>query len=645
MRRSGGLLATALVAVSLTVVVAGPARAATPWKFTGPPGGSVEAIAVAPSNPSTVYATLDDRVGDESVSKSTDGGLHWSDAGNGLMTFDIAGLAVDPANPDRVFLASIDGVHRTTNGGGMWTLPSTDLNGTVVTGMAIDPGDADVLYAATQNDGVWKSTDGATSWKHKSSGLPASIVRTIAISASNPHVLYAATDAGVYTSTDAAASWTKMNGGLPGTAFALAIDPTHPHRAFAGTDTGVFHTTNGGGHWAASSSGIPAGDRDVTALLVDPHHAARVYAGSDGGGVFASTNSGGSWVARNSGLAYLQPLTLALDPTNPAVVFAGTLGGVYRSTNHALSWKADKSGLRGTDANVVAVDPTNASIAYEGAEGGGFLKTVDGGKHWTPHNPLDPGGALVREIAVDPHHPHTVYMAGLLDHSVAKSTDGGITFHFQPSAKLLNVTEIEVSLSNSKVVWACGSSDGVWRTIDGGAHWNHRSNGLTGTIVVDVAVSPSNAKVAYAADVNGNGVFKTSNGGGSWNPAHTGMTDLHANALAIDPADPTHVLVGTQGGVFETTNGGGSWSPKDAGFTGTPDVLSLEFDPHQPATVYAGLFGFGVFRSTDGSDNWSDFNTAIPPDGQSRRVQGIAVSSNGHTLYAATARGVFRRSV
>ena len=70
----------------------------------------------------------------------------------------------------------------------------------------------------------------------------------------------------------------------------------------------------------------------MSALAIDPSAPATLYAGT-GGGVFKSTNGGGSWTAINAGLITSSVHALAIDPSAPATLYAGTSGGVFKSTN------------------------------------------------------------------------------------------------------------------------------------------------------------------------------------------------------------------------------------------------------------------------------------------------------------------------
>ena len=88
-------------------------------------------------------------------------------------------------------------------------------------------------------------------------------------------------------------------------------------------------------------------------------------------------------------------------------------------------------------------------------------------------------------------------------------------------------------------------------------------------------------------------------------------------SLAIDPVTPTTLYAGTHdGGVFKSTNGGENWSAVNTGLTNT-DVHTLAIDPATPTTLYAGTFG-GVFKSTNGGGNWSAVNTGLTNTSGSR---------------------------
>jgi hypothetical protein len=108
----------------------------------------------------------------------------------------------------------------------------------------------------------------------------------------------------------------------------------------------------GAGVW---TSGGPYGG-SVTALAINPTTPTTLYAGTDGGGVFKSTNSGGTWA--NTGLTNLYIAALAVNPTAPTTLYAGTsTGGVHKSTNSGGAWAAANTGLTNLRARCRAAAP------------------------------------------------------------------------------------------------------------------------------------------------------------------------------------------------------------------------------------------------------------------------------------------------
>jgi hypothetical protein len=119
------------------------------------------------------------------------------------------------------------------------------------------------------------------------------------------------------------------------------------------------------------------------------------------------------------------------------------------------------------------------------------------------------------------------------------------------------------------------------------------------------------------------------------------------SAIAVDPSDPTHVLVGAaNGGVWESRDRGASWAPR-TDYAATLTVGAVAFDPSQPSTVLCGTgegnwwswLGVGILRSTDGGTTWSTLCTA-PFVGQGFYDLVIDPADGAHVL-AATDRGLY----
>ncbi len=232
----------------------------------------------------------------------------------------INALAIDPITPTTLYAGSfVSGVFKSTDGGQHWT----ELIRLCVFALAIDPATPTTLYAGTCG-GVFKSTDAGGSWSAARTGLPSAGVLALAIDPSTPTTLYAGTGLGVFKSTDAGGSWSAARTGLPLTGVdTLAIDPATPTTVYAGTSdySGLFKSTNGGASWSAINIGLT--HAPVGALAIDPTTPTTLYAGTFGDGVFTSPDGGGSWHALNTGLTFPFVEALAL---RPPILYAGTAG-------------------------------------------------------------------------------------------------------------------------------------------------------------------------------------------------------------------------------------------------------------------------------------------------------------------------------
>src|SRR6478672_3420673 len=209
--------------------------------FDDQPTGSVGALAVSVSNPNVIYVGSgeglhrpDLSVGD-GVYKSTDAGKTWTHLGlrDGQQ---IAQLAVDPKNPERIFVAVAGhpygpneerGVYRSLDGGKTFGKVLYRDENVGASDVQIDPSNPQVVYAALwesregpwengvfngDGGGIFKSSDGGKTWRQLTKGLPGGIVQAnIAIAPSAPQTLFAAvrtkTIAKLYRSDDAGETW------------------------------------------------------------------------------------------------------------------------------------------------------------------------------------------------------------------------------------------------------------------------------------------------------------------------------------------------------------------------------------------------------------------------------------------------------
>ena len=180
----------------------------------------------------------------------------------------------------------------------------------------------------------------------------------------------------------------------------LAIDPANPATLYAGASGGVFKSTDGGDRWQAVYTGPPdefGNVPAVSALAIDPANTATLYVSTDGSfvgdsSVLKSTDGGANWREVNAGLADEDGQVpffgaLAIDPANPATLYAGTGDGAFKSTDGAASWRAMNSGLtKSVDVLALAISPNNPTTIYAGALADGVFKSTDAGVSWRAMN-------------------------------------------------------------------------------------------------------------------------------------------------------------------------------------------------------------------------------------------------------------------
>ncbi len=247
-----------------------------------------------------------------------------------------------------------NGVFRSADGGGSWSQtnnsPTNGLNALVFSLIVYRSPltkATEFVYAGTYGGGVYRSMDGGQNWYPYFFGPTSKSNHVYALALGADGTLYAGTEGGVFTDNNSG-SWTPLNNGLMTvntlvSSLAIPHTPAASTTLYAGTGgAGVLKSTDGGATWSAVNTGLPQHTQDITtaytaiyALAVDPVDPATLYAGTDDG-VFKSSDGGGTWSAFNAGLTYLYVESLVIDSSSPAVLFAGTGGGGLFRTDQAI---------------------------------------------------------------------------------------------------------------------------------------------------------------------------------------------------------------------------------------------------------------------------------------------------------------------
>jgi photosystem II stability/assembly factor-like uncharacterized protein len=347
----------------------------------------------------------------------------------------------------------------------------------------------------------------------------------------------------------------------------------------------------------------------VVAVAGVPSDPDLFYMGGVQGGIWRSTNYGSSWENISDGKL---PRTadsigaLAVAPSNPKIIYAGTGEGdirqdfdtgvgVFKTSDAGATWHY--AGLRNTHVTTgIVVDPRNPNVVYVSTMGHvfapnsarGVYKTTDGGKTWKRVLFVnDSTGAA--GIVMDPHHPRVLYAAMWQ----AKRTPWKLT--------------------------SGGPGSGLYKTVDGGAHWTNLSKnagfpkGILGKIGVSVA--PSDPRIVYAiVQAREGGVYRSDDAGATWKYVNGEMKlrqrAFYYTAIFADPKNPMIAYAPEVDAIFKTTDGGKTWKPAIAVF-GDHHVIWI--NPHDTKILLEGDDG-GAAVSTDGGKTWSSENDQ--PTGQ-----------------------------
>jgi photosystem II stability/assembly factor-like uncharacterized protein len=396
---------------------------------------------------------------------------------------DVRGLVVDPSNPDRFYLGTLDGqIYTSADAGKQWQLLyNFGKPGIFVDLIIVDPRDPRVLYVgAHRHDlpgGFFKSTDGGRTFRENST-LKNEALHSLAQSESNPNTLIAGTFKTIFRSDDAGETWDRLpTTDVPGLFHveSLAIDPRTTKIIYAGTFALPYKSTDGGQTWRSIKEGM-IDDSDIFAIDIDPHDPNHIIA-SACSGIYESKTAGESW-RKVQGIPSQSRRTRAIlqHPSIPGIVFAGTTEGFWRSDKGGDpdSWMVTTS--RQLEINSIAVHPSRPDMVYIGTNNYGVMVSSDGGKSFTPTN----GGFSSRfanVILADREMPNRIYAS-----TINTATGGGFLFvsndngeTWRPSMRSMPSRLIIYSIlqdSRDANLIYLGTNLGVYRSMDRGTSWS-----------------------------------------------------------------------------------------------------------------------------------------------------------------------------
>lgn len=244
-------------------------------------------------------------------------------------------------NGGTAFMAAVGGFYRSPDGGVSWRLIKSDfLNAPV--DVAIDPSDPTRVYVVAENAPcLYVSTDGGATLAPNTT-LPAAVTQAHQIAVSQDGTtLYLSNDGRMFYSPDRGQTWlerTALAVDATASVLKLIIDPTDPKTLYAAVATastgneGIFATHDGAVTWQQLTSGTESASL-TSDLAINPANPAQIWS-AQYDGVWVSADRGVHW----SNVFSVSVTAIAIDPTNPGILYAGTVTGkVYRSANSGVN--------------------------------------------------------------------------------------------------------------------------------------------------------------------------------------------------------------------------------------------------------------------------------------------------------------------
>ena len=566
------------------------------WQPLGPGnvGGRTRSILIDPANPQVMYAAA--VAG--GIWKTTNAGASWAPLNDFLPNIAVTCLAFDPSNPNTIYAGTGEGffntdgvrgagVFKTTDAGAHWTRLAATAGSAdfyYVNDVVVSPASPQHVYAATRT-GVWRSLDGGASWalalaSNAANGPNGAMDLVIRTDTATDYVFAAVgrtAPARIWRNTDAggAGAWTDVYTEPTMGRTSLALAPSNQSVVYA----------------MAAAYDIPAPP------ATSPAHHNGLLA------VLRSNSNGdaGSWTSR---VRYDNPTKLnTLLLSNPLYAYSECVGASQATLN------------QGWYDNVLAVDPTNPEVVWAG--GTDIFRSDDGGQNWGLASNWGFVATSPRYAHADNHalvfHPQ---YDGVNNRTLFAGNDGGV---FRT-----NNTNGNVSTTVAQV---CGGA------LAGPVSWANLNNGYAVTQFYHGLPYPNGVSYFGGTQDNGTNRGNDAAGANAWSrifggdggyvavdPANTNVLYAETTGLSL----------------IKSTNGGASFASRVSGISGDvfPFITVFRMDPNNPNNLWIG--GRYMWRTTNAAASWARTSDAVQTGGSITAMAIAPGNSNAVITGAAT---------
>jgi photosystem II stability/assembly factor-like uncharacterized protein len=610
-------------------------------------GGTIGAVAVAPSDENILYVGEGENTMRGNVSeglggmwRSDDGGRTWKNMGL-KDSRHIIRIVIHPRDPNTLWVAVMGhlfgpseerGVYKTTDGGRTWKRTLFVNNQTGCSDLVMEPGNPAVLYAGTwrllrtpygmesggDGSGLWKSLDGGDTWTSISGkkGLPKGVwgIVGVAVAPSNPDKVYALVEnekGGMYLSNDAGETWTltSSDNNIRQRAWYYSkvfVDPKNENKVYC-PNVNFMVSTDGGKTFRGMNT--PHGDHHD--LWIDPEDGSRMIVADDGGAQI-SFDAASNWSTyMNQPTA--QFYRVSTDNSFPYRVLGAqqdnsTIRIRSRTYGNAIT-EQDWQVTAGAESGFVVADPLNPDIVY-GGNYGGYISRLD---HKTgenraisvwPDNPMGAGADVLKyrfqwnfPIFFSPHDPKKLYTAG--NALFATTNEGANWEQLSPDLTTNDKTKQgpsggPITKDNTSVEYYCTIFTACESWVEKDLLWTGSDDGV-------ISVSKDGGK---------NWENVTPKDCPKW---------MMWNCVEVDPFKKgAAYFVGTKYKsddftpyIYKTEDYGKSWKLIVNGIDRTHFTRTLRADHKRPGLLYAGT-EYGMYISYNDGASWKKFQLNLP---------------------------------
>ena len=688
------------------------------WRLIGPfRGGRAVAAAGVPGDSTTFYFGAVNG----GIWKTTDAGVVWTPIFDSQPVASIGALAVAPSDPKTIYagtgesdiredLSTGNGVYKSTDGGVTWTHVGLD-DTRQISQIVVDPQNANIVYVGAlghayspgvnsqdQQRGVYRSMDGGLHWTRVLDPGSEVGISDLAIASATPQILFAGAwhtrrppwssyapidgpGGGLYRSQDAGKTWARLEAnGLPaGDWGRVGVDVAGDgKRVYALIDvgkdvgknagkpeagkSGLYRSDDGGNTWALANADSRLTSRAwyFNRVTIDPNNPdvlyvpnVALYRSEDGGKTISIVRGA------PGGDDYHQ---LWIDPRNSANMVLGTDQGTTISLDRGLTWS---SWYNQPTAQLYHVTTDNQFpyVVYGAQQDSGSAAVLSRTDHaritprdWFPAGPSESG-----YMVVDPNDPNTIYLSGTYGSVARFNRRTGLSQDISPWPAF--AFDVEINQRKYRDPWTPVlvlspvdpttlylGTQYVMKTADGGLHWETISPDLTGAapdehqsggekpptpptvetakrggygVVYTIAPSPLDRNLIWAGSDTGL-IHLTRDGGKNWKDVTPpGLSDWSKISLIeASHFDPSAAYAAVDRGrlddrtpyIYRTRNYGATWQLVTTGISAPAFLRAVREDPQSKGLLFAGT-EFGIYVSFDDGDHWQSLQLNLPVTG------------------------------